>query len=393
MTTPFIDLPDRLDWEKLSATGIDLLPEQIDRAIQLSHQVSIAAPIDGRQDVEWQIYLNALALFGVEQWLEEWAPELALNTSQCSLFQPNIHQYHNAITHIQVGRFDLCLIVTIDRDYPTIAIPKIIFNTTSKAAQFYVLVEILEEQMQAMVYGYLPHKQMVVQRDRLGARSVNENDYAIPLNGFNLEPTNLLLDLRCLDPVMDEAVQTAPQPLAPQPPILGEQERERINVASWLSDRLDEASLALSWMLMPAFVTAEGLRFPLRETLPTIGNLFTNLEITIPPEARGAYQDLQVGTVAVRLYAVTWVLSLPDDRQGWTLLTVLSGQSGQPLPLGIQLQIRDSVEILETQVLQTDRPDAALYAQVGGEWNETFRVSIQLVTGETFTLSPFTFTP
>ncbi len=392
MTTPFIDLPDRLDWEQLSATGIDLLPEQIDRAIQLSQQVAIAAPIDESQDIEWQSYLNALALFGVEQWLEEWAPELALNTSQCSLFQPNIHQYHNAVTHIQVGRFDLCLIVTIDRYHPTIAIPKIIFNTTSQAAQFYVLVEILEEQMQAMVYGYLPHKQMLLQCDRLGSRSVNENDYAIPLNGFNLEPTDLLLNLRCLAPVM--ALVTSPivpQILAPQPPILGEP--ERVNVAVWLGDRLDEAALALSWVLMPAFAMAGGLRFPLRETLPTIGNLFTNLEIAIPPEARGAYQDLQVGTVAVRLYVVTWVLSLPDDRQGWTLLTVLSGQSGRSLPLGIQLQIRDSVNILETQVLQTELPDAALYAQVGGEWNETFSVSIQLATGETFTLSPFTFTP
>jgi hypothetical protein len=381
MITPFLDLPDRLDWEQLSETGIDLLPEQIDRAIQLSHQVSIAAPIEGSQDLEWQVYLNALALFGVEQWLDEWAPELGFNTSQCSVFQPNPYRYHNTITHVQVEQFDLCLIVTIDRDYPTITIPKIILDATAESAQFYVLVEILEEQMQAMVYGYLPHEQMVSQRDRVGVRSVYENDYAIPLNAFNLEPTDLLLDLRCLDPVMDEAAQTASRSLAPQPPILGEP--ERINVAVWLGDRLDEAALALSWVLMPAFATAGGMR--------TIGNLFTNLEIAIPPEARGAYQDFQVGAVAV-LYAVTWMLSLPDDRQGWTLLTVLSGQSGQPLPLGIQLQIRDSVNILETQVLQTDLPDAALYAQVGGEWNETFRVSIQLETGETFTLSPFTFT-
>jgi Protein of unknown function (DUF1822) len=377
MITPFINLPDRLDWDLLSETGIDLLPEQIDRAIQLSHQTAMSAPIDGSQDLEWQVYLNALALFGVEQWLEEWAPELGFNTSQCSLFQPNTHRCHNTITHVQVGRFDLCLIVTIDRDDPTIAMPKIILNTT-QTAQFYVLVELLEEQMQAMVYGYLSHEQLVLQCDRLEGRSVSEMDYAVPLNAFNLEPTGLLLELRCLEPVMNEAAQAAPQP-----PILGEP--ERINVAVWLGDRLDEAALALSWVLMPAFATAGGMR--------TIGNLFTNLEIAIPPEARAAYQDFQVGTVAVRLYAVTWVLALPDDRHGWSLLTVLSGQSGQPLPLGIQLQIRDTKQLLSTQVLQTITPDAALYAQVGGEWNENFMVSIQLATGETFTLSPFTFTP
>ena len=386
MTTPFIDLPDRLAWDLLSETGVDLLPEQIDRAIQLSNQTTIVVPIDDSQDLEWQTYLNALALFGVEQWLEEWAPELAVNTRQCSLFQPNFDRSHNAVTHVQVGQFDLCLIVTIDREDSTIGIPKAILDTTAESAQFYVLVEILEEQMQAMVYGYLSRKQMVMQRDRIGVRAGDENDYAIPLNAFNLEPTDLLLDLRFLDPVMDVVTSPiAPQILAPQPPILGEQDKERINVANWLVDRLDEAAIALSWVLMPAFATAGGLR--------AIGNLFTHLEIAIQPEARGAYQDFQVGTVAVRLYAVTWVLSLPDDRQGWTLLTVLSGQSGQSLPIGIQLQIRDSVNILETQVLQTDQPDAALYAQVGGEWNETFKVSIQLTTGETFTLSPFTFMP
>jgi hypothetical protein len=380
MITPFIDLPDRLDWDLLSETGIDLFPEQIDRAIQLSYQVSIAAPIDESQDLEWQVYLNALALFGVEQWLEEWAPELGFDTSQCSLFQPNTHRFHNTITHVQVGQFDLCLIVTIDRGDPTIAIPKIILNTTTQTTSFYVLVELLEEQMQAMVYGYLPHEQLVSQRDRLEGRSVSEMDYAVPLNAFNLEPTGLLLELRCLEPVMNESVQTAPQP-----PILGEPERrEWMNVAVWLGDRLDELALQLSWVLMPAFATAGGMR--------TIGNLFTNLEIAIPPEARGAYQDFQVGTVAVRLYAVTWVLSLPDDRQGWTLLTVLSGQSGQPLPLGIQLQIRDIADVLATQMLENEMTQS-IYAQVGGEWDETFRVSIQLATGETFTLSPFTFTP
>ena len=381
MTTTFIDRPDRLAWDSLSETGVDLLPEQINRAIQLSHQATIAVSVDDSQDLEWQMYLNALALFGVEQWLEEWAPELAVNTRQCSLFQPNFDRSHNAVTHVQVGQFNLCLIVTIDREDSTIVIPKAVLDTRAESAQFYVLVEILEEQMQAMVYGYLPDEQMVLQREQIGVQAGDENDYAIPLNVFNLKPTDLLLDLRCLDFVMDVVTS----PIAPQSPILEEQDREKINVADWLVDRLDEAAIAMSWVLMPAFATAGGLR--------SIGNLFTNLEIAIPPEARGAYQDFQVGAVAVRLYAVTWLLSLPDDRHGWTLFTVLTGQAERSLPIGIQLQIRDSINILETQVLQTDQPDAALYAQVGGEWDEIFNVSIQLTTGETFTLSPFTFTP
>ena len=378
--SPFIEVsdrsPDGLEWNRLSETGIDLSPEHIDRAVQLSNQ----GAIEISQDLEWQTYLNALALFGVEQWLEEWAPELQVHASQCSLFQPNSHRFNHAITDIPVGRFDLCLIVTTNRNDLSIAIPKTILDATSEAPSFYVLVELLEEQMQVMVYGYLPHEQLVVQRDRMGLRSLDENNYEVPLNWFNLEPTDLLLDLRCLDPVV--TLETAR--IAPQPPILGEPERESINVAAWLIDRLDEAAQALSWVLMPAFATTGGLR--------TIGDLFTNLEIAIPPEARGAYQDFQVGTVAVRLYAVTWVLSFGDRPDGWTLLTVLSAQPGQQLPLGIQLQIRDIADVLATQVLENEMAQS-IYAQVGGEWDETFRVSIQLATGESFMLSPFTFTP
>ena len=375
MTSPLINSLDCLNWDRLSETGIDLLPEQIDRAIQLSYQIAASAPIEISQDLEWQIYLNALALFGVEQWFEEWAPELEVNSSQCSLFQPNVHRCNHAISHLKVGRFNLCLIVTIDRDEPTIAMPKVILDTTTEPAQFYVLVELLEEQMQAMVYGYLSHEQFALQRERIGMRSVGKTDYEVPLNRFNLEPTDLLLELRCLEPVMALAT-------APQPPILGEPEKERINVAVWLGDRLDEIALQLSWVLMPAFEMNGGLR--------TIGDLLTHLEISIPPEARGAYQDFQVGTVPIRLYAVTWRLS--NNFNGWTLLTILSAQSGQQLPLGIQLQIRDTMQLLSTQVLENELAQS-IYAQVGGEWDETFRVSIQLATGETFTLSPFTFTP
>ena len=52
-----------LDFESFSETGIELSPEQIDRAVELSDRI----PNSERQ---WQTYLNALALFGFETWLQ-----------------------------------------------------------------------------------------------------------------------------------------------------------------------------------------------------------------------------------------------------------------------------------------------------------------------------------
>jgi hypothetical protein len=56
----------------LSLENITLSPEQIEWAIELSQSV----PTESQQ---WQTYLNALALAGVEQWLQKRAPELTLS--------------------------------------------------------------------------------------------------------------------------------------------------------------------------------------------------------------------------------------------------------------------------------------------------------------------------
>ncbi len=53
-----------VDFETCSEEAIALSPEAINEAIKLSTQI----PNEQRQ---WQRYLNALAFFGIKQWLEE----------------------------------------------------------------------------------------------------------------------------------------------------------------------------------------------------------------------------------------------------------------------------------------------------------------------------------
>jgi hypothetical protein len=162
-----------------------------------------------------------------------------------------------------------------------------------------------------------------------------------------------------------------------------EQTAPPINVGLWLRDRLDRMAQELAWILMPAFAQATALR-SMEEALENRG-------IHIPPEARGAYQDLHLGNTDLRLHAITWVIPLTATTQGWTLLIILGSQNDTRLPVGTQLLVRDETQELAAQILSEAAPDAYLYAQVGGTWNEWFWVTIALPDGATMTLPPFTF--
>ena len=63
-----------LDFESITEADITLTPEQIDRAVELSN------PILNPQH-QWQTYLNALALFGFTDWLQDRDSAIEVNTT------------------------------------------------------------------------------------------------------------------------------------------------------------------------------------------------------------------------------------------------------------------------------------------------------------------------
>lgn len=66
--------------------------------------------------------------------------------------------------------------------------------------QFYVLVEVLEEQQHAQIHGYLRHDQLATPLQSTPLQPLYDWAYAIPSSWFNPDPMVLLLDLRCLEP-------------------------------------------------------------------------------------------------------------------------------------------------------------------------------------------------
>ena len=334
LSTPRTELPD---WDTLPTASVELSDRQIQQALELTQTVA-----DPTQ--QWPTYLSALARLGVQEWLAERAPDLMVRSSSANPAQ------------LQVGDFSLHLLTTGSLLGPTIALPP------DATPLLYVLVEVLEEQAQVRVCGYLRPDSLPLPIE-------------IPIAQFTLDPNTLLLNLRCS---LTPSLSPAPTPSLPDSP------QPLLNTALWLRDRLDDVAQELAWVLLPnPFTSASALR----STSP-FGAIAAALEArgsSIPPEARGAFRDFRLGPINLCLWAIVW--ALPD---GWRLLLILSSQTEATLPPGVTFRVADDIQVLSEQTTQI-QSGPNLYAEVEGSFGESFHVTIATPAGISVTLPPFRF--
>ena len=387
------------DWETLPIGTIELSLEQIDRAIQVSQ--SISNP-DTHPDKQWQTYINALALAGFKEWLDAWAADLHLDESQSTLQFLQSTNWVDAVCNLQIGDFRLCLVAVPSLSDPVVMLDKAIVDSPALLPHFYVVVQVIEEEMLVQIYGYLQADQIARQR-HLSPLRATDRTYCVPLNWFTPDPNQLLLNLRCLEAdaitlpvetVVTEAVLTEVAEDSTSRASLPNVTQQAVNVGIWLRDQLDSIAEELSWMLMPAFAPATaGLRSTVGE-LETIAEALDRLGISIPVQARAAYRDIAQGSIAIRLYAVVWELLSTDTDPEWALLLILGTPTGQYLPIGIRLQVHDAEQLLVEETATTEQP--YLYTQVAATWNEQFQVSIgfnqQTIETVSFAFNPDTDT-
>ena len=328
-TSSSVDLPE---WDILPTTSIELSDRQIEQALELTRTVT-----DPTQ--QWQAYLNTLARLGVLEWLAERAPDIAVRFPSANPAQ------------LQVGEIPLHLLTTGSFTGPTIDLPADAI-APRHVAPLYVLIEVLEEQAQVRVCGYLRPAQFPLPAE-------------LPIAQFTLDPDALLLDLRC----------PALIPSTPSP-------HPALNTALWLRDRLDALAQELAWVLLPPLTPA------LRSSISPFGTIAEALRArgrVLPPEARGAFRDFRLGTIDLCLWAIVW--TLPD---GWQLLLILSPQNQATLPNGLLLRVADDTHILSEQITQS-YSGTNLYEEVEGDFDESFYVTIVTPAGLSVTLPPFCF--
>ena len=182
-----------LEFEALPVEAIALEPANIDRAIQISSLIP-------HETQQWQTYLNALALFGFEQWLSLRASDIVLESTNSTVLQPQYASVIQAVCNLRAGAFKLCLIATGSLSDDEVIIPQAAIDLPEFAAHFYVLIESQDEFEQVKIRGFMRRDRLNYQCNSCNLQPDEDWTYSVPLDWFDSDPDRLLLYLRCLDP-------------------------------------------------------------------------------------------------------------------------------------------------------------------------------------------------
>jgi hypothetical protein len=231
----------------LQESIICLEPEHFDYAIQISQKATTEA-------CQWHTYLNGLAFCGFTQWLERQATNLLIQQDLCTILQPQYASLLDAVCHLNVGSFTLCLLVTESIVSEQVRVPRAVVDLPEFTAHFYVLIEVQEEQAQIVLRGCLRYDQLVQLR-QINPLPVQPNwTYTLPLDWFDASSNHLLFYLRFLEPIA-----------LTLPTITSEQQLQRSLGRAALADiwssleNYSELSQVLTWEQGTALLTSPPL--------------------------------------------------------------------------------------------------------------------------------------
>jgi hypothetical protein len=404
------NLETYLDWNLLNETRTELLLEDIQKSAKFSQLV--------RLPQQWQVYLWGLGVFGFEKWLKERAPDLEIKSDP---WQPALANLIVSAGNIQVGDFKICLIIAnnISSNH---SVPFGVFDIPDLTAHFYVLVQVIEEEQQIAILGFMSYQQYQDYQQKAQLKPSKDWTYSLPSDCFKGDAEALILNLRCLDsgavqlPVATTEVDVdllaaLKQKLRKLQPQLKTQSicnfitpqegvillnnkhlinwleqtqtqirakspmKSLININNWFQEQVDTITEELGWMIMPSLSPSQ-LR--LRDSQDNFEMIQASLKkqgINVPSSARGAYVGIDAKNGSLRLYAIAWVLPDTAESPGWILLTVLAPQPGTTMPEKLSLKVCDEAQILFDETLD-DTSLGMLYAEVMGDMQEKFWVTV-----------------
>ncbi|MDJ0734323.1 MAG: DUF1822 family protein [Nostocaceae cyanobacterium] len=421
--TPDLDFTELFD--SLNETRTELLPQHFQKAARLSKSIPLLQQ-------RWQVYLCALGVLGFEEWLRERTTDLEIETDSASIWQPAYANLCSAACNIRVGNFKICLL-TASNFMNEHSVPFAVFDTPDFIANFYVLMQVKEEQNLVAFSGFINYEQFWNYQESEGLQINSDWTYSIPQTWLNSDANTLLLNLRCLDanaiqlplatPVRENDVMVLQQRLTrlksqlqtrhpwelltisegrtllSNPDLINWLYKSAtpsplqplINVGTWFNNQMDTVAQELGWMLMPlpAFSQLRSLQIrSLQEAFEQIRGSLEERGVDIPTTARGAFQDLESEAGTLRLYAITWVLSSTSENPEWMLLIALGSHPEGEIPRSFQLEVCDETQQLFLQSLQ-NTTQGILYAQVVGNWGEKFWVTVTIDDEFVFEIPPF----
>ena len=335
---------------------------------------------------QWQAYINILARSALLQWLQEKIADKPID------IKPNITE---SVSGIKLGDFRLSVVAQEHVLDEVVSIPQVAIERPELAAHFYVVLEVDEEQEEAILRGILRHDELIEYRSQVNLQPSNSGHYKLPLSLFDAEPNRLLFYSRHLEPTAIPLTSIAAENVQDSLKKTFSSSRTAINVKDWLSNELDELARELSWILLPIPTAASGLRdletvntSPIKEFAAIVTKLKAREDI--PETARGACKDFDLASYGLRLFAITWDVAEIEDVPEWSLLLVLGAQLDNYLPQGLKLEVKVGEAVLYEKIVAEDTDDSYIHTDVIiGELDEQFTVNIILADGTPST--PFNF--
>ena len=162
--------------EQVALSGADLK-----QAARLSQSII-------NQTQQWQVYLNALALRGFQRWLQEQAPDLAVDTTRCTVGGTTV------VTDLRVEALNVSLLVMGSVLDQTVPVPQSSLDG-AQAGQVYVWVAVEEDMVR--LYGVIRTDQLMASAQAGELHLDADRTYPVPSAWFDprFGPSAVVLSL------------------------------------------------------------------------------------------------------------------------------------------------------------------------------------------------------
>ena len=233
---------DKTKFAQWLPESIWLEPEDFEEAAQISN------PVMGEAQ-QWQSYLNGLALIGFERWVNQRDANLSVNRENCSLFKGD--NGIDAVCNLTVGEFQICLIVTEELTN-NVSVPNRAVDSEF-AGHFYVVMEVLEEQEQVVLSGFLRYDKLIDYQDSVKLQVSGDGYYQIPLSLFESEMNHLLFYSRYLEPsaIPLPVPKMMTKNVGLEAIRLGAPGESLVNLSQWLNNIFDRGWQTIEEALAP----------------------------------------------------------------------------------------------------------------------------------------------
>ena len=322
--------------------------EQFDQAKAMSQRLS-------QDEVrQWDIYLNALALLSFQAWLQEQLPDQTIR-----------HLNQVEATYLQVGEFKFCVLATEQVLDELVNIPKSILERPELAAHFYVVLEVLEEQEQAIVRGFLRHDELMGYSHQVNQSGATNEFYSLPLSALDAEINHLVIYARHAAPSAIPLPEVAAAPAEAnrfsdfQENLVADLSAVRTCLSQWLQGTLEQGWQAIDTLINPEANLALSIR---HLSAGTKGGKLINFE-------------MQLGRQTVALV----VTVVPEEEEKLGIgIQVLPVGGASTLPPQLKLSLLSTAEAVLQEVQSREQDNYIQLKPFKGKPGTNFSIEVSL---------------